>query len=311
MLVLSQAQVRELLDVDELIDALERALVELSAGRSSVPPRTAAFVPDERGMLASMPGYVDGVLATKLVSVFHHNAELGLPSHQGVIAVFDSANGTPLALMDGAYITAVRTGATSAVSTRALAREDAKVLAVVGGGVQGRSHLEAARRVRDFDEIRVASRNPQSAAALAADFGALVAPSIEEAVRGADVVCLCTQASEPVIRREWLAGGAHVTSVGSAIELDAATVEAADLLAIESRASAFQPFPAGAKELAGRDPEAAVELGEVLSGTRPGRTRATQLTVYKSTGHAVEDAAAAALVLRRAQQEGVGTIVGL
>lgn len=311
MLVLSQADVRALLDVDELIGALERALVELSAGRSSVPPRTAAFVPDERGLLASMPGYVDGVLVTKLVSVFHHNAEHGLPSHQGVIAVFDSANGTPLALMDGAYITAVRTGATSAVSIRALAREDAKVLAIVGAGVQGHSHLDAGRRVRDFDEVRVASRDRQSAAALASEFGAQAAGSIEEAVRGADVVCLCTQAPEPIVRREWLTDGAHVTSVGSAMELDAETIESADVLAVESRANAFQPFPAGAQELSGRDPESAVELGEVIAGSRPGRTGASQLTVYKSTGHAVEDAATAALVLRRAEQDGVGTTVGL
>ena len=311
MLVLSQAEVRALLDVDELLGALERALVELSAGRSSVPPRTAAFVPDERGMLASMPGYVDGVLVTKLVSVFHHNVEHGLPSHQGVIAVFDSANGTPLALMDGAYITGVRTGATSAVSIRALAREDAKVLAIVGAGVQGHSHLDAARRVRGFDEVRVASRDRQSAAALASEFGAQVADSVEEAVRGADVVCLCTQAPEPIIRREWLAEGAHVTSVGSAMELDAETVESADVLAVESRANAFQAFPAGAQELSGRDPESAVELGEVIAGNRPGRTDASQLTVYKSTGHAVEDAATAALVLRRAGQDGVGTTVGL
>ena len=311
MRVLSQADVRALLDVDELIGALERALVELSAGRSSVPPRTAAFVPDERGLLASMPGYVDGVLVTKLVSVFHHNAEHGLPSHQGVIAVFDSANGTPLALMDGAYITAVRTGATSAVSIRALAREDAKVLAIVGAGVQGHSHLDAGRRVRDFDEVRVASRDRQSAAALASEFGAQAAGSIEEAVRGADVVCLCTQAPEPIVRREWLTDGAHVTSVGSAMELDAETIESADVLAVESRANAFQPFPAGAQELSGRDPESAVELGEVIAGSRPGRTGASQLTVYKSTGHAVEDAATAALVLRRAEQDGVGTTVGL
>ena len=311
MLVLSQAEVRALLDVDELLGALERALVELSAGRSSVPPRTAAFAPDERGMLASMPGYVDGVLVTKLVSVFHHNAEHGLPTHQGVIAVFDSANGTPLALMDGAYITGVRTGATSAVSIRALAREDAKVLAIVGAGVQGHSHLDAARRVRGFDEVRVASRDRQSAAALASEFGAQVADSVEDAVRGADVVCLCTQAPEPIIRREWLAEGAHVTSVGSAMELDAETVESADVLAVESRANAFQAFPAGAQELSGRDPESAVELGEVIAGSRPGRTDASQLTVYKSTGHAVEDAATAALVLRRAGQDGVGTTVGL
>jgi ornithine cyclodeaminase/alanine dehydrogenase-like protein (mu-crystallin family) len=307
MLVLSQAEVRALLDLDELLGALERALVELSAGRASVPPRTAAFVPG-RGLLGAMPGYVDGVLAAKLVSLFEGNVEL--PSHQAVVAVFDPENGQPLALMDGTFITAIRTGATSAVSVRALARADARALAVVGTGVQARSHLEAVRLVRPFQVVCVGGRDERAAAALAAEFGADVA-GIEEAVRGADVVCLCTHAEKPVLRWEWLAPGTQVTSVGSSHELDADTVEQADVLAVESRATAFQPFPAGAPELAGRDPDTAVELGEVLAGTRPGRTDDAQLTVYKSTGHAVEDAAAAALVLRRAQRDGIGTTVAL
>lgn len=300
---------RALLELDELLPALERALVELSAGNASVPARIAASAPE--GLLAAMPGYVDGVLETKLVSLFHGNAARGLPTHQAVILVFDSSDGVPLALMDATHITAVRTGATTAVSTRLLAREGAKVLAVVGAGVQGRSHVEAVRRVRDFEEVRIASRDPARAGALAEELGATAAASVEEAVRGADVVCLCAHPDEPVLRREWLAPGAHVTSVGSTAELDPATVAAADVLAVESRASAFQAFPAGAAELEGRDPAAAVELGELLAGTRPGRTRDGQLTVYKSTGHAVEDAAAAALVLRRADEQGVGTTVAL
>src|SRR6185503_9141404 len=142
MLVLTRAQVQELLDLDDLLDALERAFVELSAGRTSVPPRIAAST--ERGLLAAMPGYADGILEAKLVSVFAGNREL--PSHQATISLFDEGTGEPLALMDGTEITAVRTGAASAVSTRALARPDARVLAVLGAGVQGRSHVEAARR---------------------------------------------------------------------------------------------------------------------------------------------------------------------
>jgi alanine dehydrogenase len=242
-----------------------------------------------------MPGYVDGVLAAKLVALFPEHD----PSHQALIAVFDAETGTPQAVMDGTHITAVRTGASSAVATRALARDDARVLAVLGAGVQGRSHVDAVRRVRDFDEVRVASRTFEHAQVLARETGVLAVESFEEAVRGADVVCCCSHASEPILRREWLAPGTHVCSVGASQEgpeLDAETVSTG-LLCVESRV-AFEPPPAGAFELQGLDPEAAVELGEVLAGTKPGRTSDDQITVYKSMGHAVEDAAAAALVLR-------------
>jgi ornithine cyclodeaminase/alanine dehydrogenase-like protein (mu-crystallin family) len=245
-----------------------------------------------------MPGYVDGVLAAKLVTLFPDHD----PSHQALIAVFDAETGTPQAVMDGTHITAIRTGASSAVATRALAREDSRVLAVLGAGVQGRSHLEAVRRVRRFEEVRVASRTFAHAQTLAGEVGAAAVESFEEAVRGADVVCCCTHASEPIVRREWFAPGAHVCSVGASQEgpeLDAETV-IAGLLCVESRV-AFQPPPAGSFELQGLDPQQAVELGEVLAGTQPGRTSAAQVTVYKSMGHAVEDAAAAALVLERAQ----------
>jgi ornithine cyclodeaminase/alanine dehydrogenase-like protein (mu-crystallin family) len=293
--VLSQEDVARLLDIDLLLERLERAFVELSAGRASVPARVAAFT--EKGLLAAMPGYVDGVLAAKLVALFPEH----VPSHQALIAVFDSKTGTPKAVIDGTHITAVRTGASSAVATRALAREDARVLAVLGAGVQGRSHFDAVTRVREFDEVRVASRSYEHARALAAGTGATAVESFEEAVRGADVACCCTHASEPVLRREWLAPGTHVCSVGASQEgpeLDRETVTAG-LLCVESRV-AFERPPAGAFELQSLDPASAVELGEVLTGTRPGRTSDEQITVYKSMGHAVEDAAAAALVLERA-----------
>jgi ornithine cyclodeaminase len=295
LLVLSQDEVARLLDVDLLLERLERAFVELSAGRASVPPRVAAHGQD--GYLAAMPGYVDGVLEAKLVSVFPGHE----PSHQAVIAVFDAETGTPRAVMDGTHITAVRTGASSAVATRALAREDARVLGVLGAGVQARSHLDTVRRVRDFDEVRIASRTHAHAEALAAESDATAVGSFEEAVRGADVVCCCTHADSPVLRRDWLEPGSHVCSVGvgDGPELDEETVHAG-LLVVESPA-AFQPFPAGTHELSGLDPSLAVELGQILNGAHPGRTSEEQITVYKSMGHAVEDAAAAALVLERAQ----------
>ena len=245
-----------------------------------------------------MPGYVDGVLAAKLVALFPDHD----PSHQALIAVFDAATGTPQAVMDGTHITAVRTGGSSAVATRALAREDARVLAVLGTGVQARSHLDTVRRVREFEEVRVANRTFERAQALAQEADVVAVEFFEEAVRGADVVCCCTHASDPVLRREWLAPGTHVCSVGASQEgpeLDRETVTAG-LLCVESRV-AFEPPPAGAFELQGLDPSDAVELGEVLAKTKPGRRSDDQITVYKSMGHAVEDAAAAAFVLERAR----------
>jgi alanine dehydrogenase len=303
VLVLSQDDVRRLLDVDDLIDALADAFAGVSARTASVPPRVAAFVPD-KGLLAAMPGYAAGVLETKLVSVFPGTE----PSHEALIALFDAATGTPVAVLDGTYITATRTAAASALSTRLLARQDVRVLAILGTGVQAHSHLDAVTRVREFEDVRVAGRSRERAEAL----GVSVAESFEAAVRGADVICACTDASSPVLRREWLAPGAHVTSVGAASdgpEHDDATVRAG-LLAVESRV-AFEPYPAGAHELQGLDPAAAVELGELVAGTRPGRRSDDEITVYKSMGHAAEDAAAARLVYERASREGAGTEVAL
>lgn len=294
-----------MLDVRQLIDALAGAFIDLSAGRASVPARIAARTPD--GLLAAMPGYVGGVLATKLVTLFPENHARGLPSHQALIAVFDAATGTPSAVMDGTHITAMRTAAASALATRTLAKPDAAVLAIVGAGVQARSHLVAMRALHDWAEVRVASRTAVHARALAGEFQAAAIESVEAAVHEADVVCLCTHSVEPVLQRRWLAAGAHVNSVGygDGPEVDAATIDAAAILAVESR-TAFSPPPAGCHELAGRDPAQGTELGEILAGARPGRTSPDELTVYKSMGHAVEDATAAALVERAARAAGAG-----
>ena len=307
LLYLSQADVESLLDVDAMLEAIAKALILFSAGVTSVPPRTAARAPD--GLMGVMAGYVPGVaLEVKLVSVFPGNHGHGVPSHQALIALFDEKDGTPLALMDGTYITAIRTGGTAAVAARALAREDSSVLAILGAGVQGGSHLETFTHVRDFKEMRVASRDQAKAAALAARHPmARVAASFEEAVRGADVVACCTDAREPVMRREWLKPGAHVSSVGGTFgpELDPETVGAGKVF-VEWRGAATNAPPAGAHELQGLDASTITEVGEVLAGTKPGRTSDHDITIYKSTGHAVEDAATASLVYARALAEGAG-----
>jgi alanine dehydrogenase len=312
VLVLSEADVAGLLDLDELLAALADAFRSFSAGETSVPPRVAAWA--EGGVLGAMPVYLPGVaLAAKLVAVFPGNHERGRPSHQALIAMFDPEDGTPVAVMDGTRITAARTGAAAAVAAGALARSDAAVLAILGAGVQGRSHLDAFPRVREFREIRVASRTPGHAAKLADRHPmARAVGSFEEAVAGADVVCCCTDAREPILRVDWLAPGAHVSSVGGSFgpELDPATVGAGRVF-VEWRGAAANPPLAGAHDLQGLDPEAVTEVGEVLAGTRPGRTSDDELTVYKSTGHAVEDAAAASLVYRRALESGVGVTVSM
>ena len=313
MRLLSQAQVRDLLDLDELVDALAEAHADLTAGSASMPPRTAALVSEREGLLGVMPSYLPSAgLACKLVTLFPHNRDR--ETHQALICVFDPANGTPLALMDGTYITATRTAAGSALATRLLAREDAHVLAILGTGVQAHSHARALPRVRRIDEIRVASRDRAKAEAFAAEIGGFGADSYEQAVRGADIVAATTHATEPVIRRAWLEPGTHVNSVGlnpSGREVDEATVADA-VLVVESRESALAPPPAGAPELAGVDPSRVyAELGELVSGVKPGRRSEQEITLYKSVGVAVQDAAAAALVLKAARERSIGKEIEL
>jgi ornithine cyclodeaminase len=313
MLFLSQADVSELLDLDRLVDALAAAHAELSEGKASLPPRIAALVAERDALLGAMPAYLPSAgLVCKLVTLFPHNVDR--ETHQAVICVFDPATGTPLALMDGTHITATRTAAGSALATRLLARDDARVLAIVGTGVQAHTHARAIPRVRDVAEIRVAGRDQERVRAFADEIGATAASSYEEAIRGADIVAAATHAAEPVVRREWLSPGAHVNSVGlnpAGREVDDATVAEATLV-VESRDSALAPPPAGAPELVGIDPSHVhAELGELVTGAKPGRRSRDEITLYKSVGVAIQDAAAAALVLDAARKRSVGREIEL
>ena len=315
MIFLSEAEVRELLDLDQLVDALAAAHRDLCAGEASMPPRIAAMVQERQGLLGVMPAYLPSAgLACKLVTLFPQNIDRH--THQAVIVVFDPENGTPLALMDGTYITATRTAAGSALATRLLAREDAEVLALLGTGVQAHSHARALPRVREFTEIRVADRDRVKAEALAQEIGphARAVSSYEEAIRNADVVAATTHSTEPIVRREWLSPGVHVNSVGlnpAGREVDEQTVADA-LLVVESRESALAPPPAGAPELVDVSPaDVHAELGELVAGTKPGRGSQDEITLYKSVGVAVQDVAAAALVLAAAQGRSVGLAIDL
>jgi alanine dehydrogenase len=311
MLVLTRADVEQLLDLDELVGALARAHEELSSGSVSMPPRIAAWAQDA-GLLGAMPAYLPSAgLGCKLVTLFPGNTDR--PTHQAAIMLFDPANGSPVALMDGTYITEARTAGAAALAARLLARDDAKVLAILGTGAQARSHARAFARIRDWSEVRIAGRDPAKAEELAAELGATAYRSFEDAVRGADVVAATTHSPEPVVRREWLAPGTHVSSVGatqSGGEVDPAIVADATLV-VETRA-ALGPPPAGAAELAGLDESAVhAELGELVSGARPGRTTPGETTLYKSVGVAVQDLAAAALVLAAARERGAGHTIEL
>jgi ornithine cyclodeaminase len=273
------------------------------------------MVQERQGLLGVMPAYLPSAgLACKLVTLFPQNTDRH--THQAVIVVFDPENGTPLALMDGTYITATRTAAGSALATRLLAREDAEVLALLGTGVQAHSHARALPRVRTFTEIRIAGRDQARAEALAQEIGphAHAVSSYEEAIRNADVVAATTHSPDPIVRREWLSPGVHVNSVGLnpvGREVDEETVADA-LLVVESRDSALAPPPAGAPELVGVSPDHVhAELGELVAGSKPGRSSRDEITLYKSVGVAVQDVAAAALVLAAAKGRSMGLAIDL
>lgn len=313
VLVLSELEVEALLDLPELLDGLEDGFRQLTLGEVSAPERNEIAMPAE-AFLLSMPAHRAGSeMLVKIVTVFEPNLQRGLPSHFAVINAFDAETGACTAMLDGTYITAVRTAGSAAVSTRLLAREDARRLVIVGAGVQGRSHLKTVPLTRAFEDIAICSLHHEDAERLAAEHPlARAERDVEAAVREADVVALATHAAQPVIDADWLKPGAHVSSVGYNPPLGELPREALDRgrLFVETRI-AFEPTPVGCAELAGRDPDAATELGEVITGARPGRTTGDELTVYKAMGHAIEDLVAADLVLAAARASGAGRRVEL
>jgi alanine dehydrogenase len=313
ILLLNDSEVQRLLDPDALLERLAEGFRALSSGLIEAPKRLGVTVPNN-GVLLAMPAYQQGhEVAVKLVSVFPTNELLGIPTHHALICLFDQERGAPLALMNGNALTALRTAGASALATRLLARTDTRVLAIVGAGVQGQAHLKMLAHVRPFSEIRLVSRHLIHAEQLAAtDVRARAVETVEEAVRGADVVCLCTNAGEPVVSPDWLAPGMHITSVGYAPpggELDPRVIVRGRLF-VETRL-AFEPPPAGCAELAGLEPGSGTELGEILLGRVQGRQSPEELTVYKAMGHAGEDMAAASLVYQRAMREHAGRTVAL
>lgn len=306
VLVLDATGTRAGLDPDRLAEALTHALVAVARGTVSAPPRIAAEAP--AGLLGVMPAHVPGLgLAAKLVSVFADPTAPGRGSHRGVVALFDEKDGRPLAVMDAGSITAVRTAATATLALRTLAGPDLNRIAVLGTGVQASAQLDLLARQYPRTPVVVGGRDPGRTRSLAARHPRATADTVEGAVRGSGAVLCCTGACEPVIRRSWLAEGAHVGSVGGSRgpELDGPTVDEGSLF-VEWAGAVTAPLPAGAHELQGLAPGRATLLGEVLSGSHPGRRTATELTVFKSTGHGALDVAAAAVAYAGAREAGRG-----
>ena len=323
VLILSHEDVIAALPPEECADAMAAVLAAQARGAAQFPLRSMVPFEGAAGFMGLMPawrGGEDPVFSLKSLCVMPGNPARGLDSHQGTVTLFDGAIGAPRAILDASAVTAIRTAAVSAVATRLLAREDARVLAILGAGVQGKAHLQALGTVREFTEVRVYSPTEAHARAVVGvgDGWVRVAPSAEEAVRGADVVVTATSAREPVLSREWLGAGAHVNAVGASIptarELDTQTV-ADCALYCDSRESLRNE--AGEYLLAVRDGaipgEAHVrgELGEVLAGTAAGRRSDDELTVFRSLGIAVEDLAAAECAVDAARRLGIGTEVEL
>ena len=325
MLLLREADVRALISMEEVIRLMEDALRAFSTGGVVQPVRVALPIEPHAGYLGVMPAFVrtNGALAAKLVTFYPKNAENLLPTHLAVILLWNSKTGEVLSMMDGRLITEMRTAATSAAATKVLARADASMLAVLGSGVQARSHLEALRLVRSIRAVRVWSRTPAHARQFARDmqqeFGIAVEPTATEegAVRGADLIVTATSATTPVLRGEWLSKGAHMNAVGAPRptwrELDSEAVTRARVF-VDSRAGALteagdllipmKEEVIGASHIVG-------EIGEVLAGRIEGRRGADDITLFKSLGMAVEDVATAHDVYEKARTRGIGEEITL
>lgn len=292
LLSITDNEVRKHLDLTELMAVMESALMELSAGKVTQPVRGVIPIPEQRAWFGLMPAIYRDVIGIKLVTVFPDNAGSGIETHQALIQLFDGKSGVPLAVLDGRAITAWRTAAVSALATRELAPPAARILAIVGSGVQARTHLAMLRRMRNFDEVRICSRNPENARRFAEEISAKVYGT-EEAVKDADVIVTATHSSEPVLKGEWLKEGAHINAVGAvglhARELDDVAMTQSSVI-VESVEAAL----AESGEIAHARVPIYAELGEILSGNKA-KPRSRN-SVYKSLGVGVEDVAAARMI---------------
>jgi alanine dehydrogenase len=309
VMTLSEAEVERYLDPQELLDGLEDGFRGLELGEIQSPPRSQLSVPG-KGFSLAMPAWRSGMqLTVKIVNVFEGNLAIDLPNHLALINLFDPNTGTPSCVMDGTYLTGVRTAAAAVLSARMLSRSKSRIATVIGAGVQGREQLRLLPLIRDFDHINVCSLRFEDAQKLAAR-SARATTDVEAAVRESDVVCLATHSPTPVISPDWVKAGTHVSSVGYSppngeLPKDLASQHR---LFVETL-DAFQPTPVGCGELAGLDASAGTTLGALALGRKPGRCNDAEITVYKAMGVAMEDMVAANLAYQTAKREGGGGVM--
>jgi ornithine cyclodeaminase len=315
VLVLSEHDVRRLLDMESCIEAMTEVLASLARGELYQPLRSIARPPGADSLLGLMPAYRGGArpaFSLKEIVVVPTNPARGLDTHMGGVLLHDGETGELVGILNASPVTEIRTAAVSAVATRALARPDAQRVAILGAGAQARGHVHAMRAVLDDPEIRIWARRLEAAEQLAGEVGAIVSPSVDSALFGAEVVCTTTAAAEPIVEKRWLARGAHVNAVGSCFpstrELDTETVAHSSFFTDrrESCLNEAGDFLLAAAEGAVGPDHIKAELGEVLAGMHPGREHEDELTVFESLGIAIEDLASAELVVRRAREQGVG-----
>ena len=317
VLILSEPDVREVLDMESCVAAMEDVLTRLARGELTNPLRSL-MRPGGPAVMGLMPAHAGGerpVFSLKEIVIAPANSQHRLDPHQGAVLLHDGITGQLIAVLNASPITEIRTAAVSGVATKLLARAGSRTVAILGSGVQGRSHVEVMQTVVDDPIIRIWSRTPAHAEALALETHSLVAASIEEALDGADIVCVCTAAREPIVELGWLAPGTHLNAVGSSVavtrELTSELVAAATLF-VDRRESTLNEsgdyLLAVAEQRIGPD-HIVAELGDLLTGRHPGRRGDDELTVFKSLGIAVEDLAAAELCVARARERGIGTEV--
>ena len=302
-LFINKEKVASLLPMDECIAVMEKTFRSLAKGECLQPLRSLIWLPGKTGLLGMMPGHAGslGMMGIKVISVFHGNRDAGLPSHQGVVILFDAKNGEPLMIFDAAEITAIRTAAASAVATRLLARENSELLAVIGSGEQAERHIEAILLVRKIKQVNLWSRNEKNATELVNKIAkkynmpGRVTKNAQEAVKNADIICTVTSSSQPVVMGDWISAGTHINAVGSCSpatrELDTTAIVKAKLFTdcYESLFNEAGDFLIPKKEGTVTDRHVKGELGELLMGTKKGRKNDNEITLFKSLGIAAED----------------------
>jgi len=323
VIIASHREVKQFLPMNECIDVMADSLMMLGRRNAVNPLRHLMWLPDKTGLLGMMPAFLGetGVMGLKAISVFPGNHGTEYDSHQGAVMLFETKNGRLLAMVDAGKITEIRTAAVSGVATKLLAREDAKELAILGSGVQARSHLAAMRTVRNINRVKVWSPHIDHARTFAEaeskryELTIKAVETVEKAVAGADIICTVTSASEPILQGSWIAPGTHINAVGSSVpfarELDSAAVVKSKLY-VDRRESTLNEagdFLIAKKEGAIDDGHIIGEIGELLLEKIKGRTSPTEVTLFKSLGLAVEDVAAAHFIYQKLSQQSQGTWV--